>query len=146
MGAWCDTIFEPQSLTGIIDSTFRYIQYRVGMTSDTEFLTPVLDEVRFYWTYLGIEGGQESEEFSINAYPNPSPGSVSIIIPPAFIASTEILMYDISGKLVRRFTDLETNIIQWDCDDDSGREVPSGVYLIQGICGTQSFNVRFIKI
>jgi len=146
MGTWCDTIFEPQSLTGIIDSTFRYIQYRVGMTSDTEFLTPVLDEVRFYWTYLGIEGGGTGEEFSVSAYPNPSPGSVSIIIPPAFIAGTEILVYDITGKLVRRFSELETNIIQWDCDDESGGEVPSGVYLIQWISGDQSLSVRFVKI
>jgi len=146
MGAWCDTIFEPQGLTGIIDSTFRYIQYRVGITSDTEFVTPVLHEVRFYWTYLGIEGGETGEEFSVNAYPNPSNRSVSIIIPSSFTANTEILVYDISGKLVRRFSDIETNIIQWDCDDDTGREVPSGLYLIQGISGDQSLSVRFVKI
>ena len=146
MGAWCDTLFEPQSLTGVIDSTFRYIQYRVGMTSDTEYLTPVLEEVRFYWTFLGIEGGEGSEEFSVSAYPNPSPGSVSIMIPPAFIPDAEILVYDISGKLVRRFTDLETNVVQWDCCDESGREVPSGIYIIQGISEDQSLNMRFVKI
>jgi len=146
MGSWCDTIFEPQSLTGFIDSTFRYIQYRVGITSDTEFVTPVLHEIRFYWTYLGIEGGETGEDFSVSSYPNPSNRSVSITIPPSSIANTDILVYDISGKLVRRFTDLETNIIQWDCDDDSGREVPSGVYLIQGISGTQSLSVKFVKI
>ena len=48
MGVWCDTIFEPGSLAGYIDSTHRYIQYRVGMTTESRFGTPVLDEVRFY--------------------------------------------------------------------------------------------------
>jgi len=146
MGAWCDTIFEPQSLTGIIDSTFRYIQYRVGMTSDTEFLSPTLEQVRFFCTYLGIEGGEESTEFSISVHPNPSTGSVSIMTSPVLNGEAEICIYDISGKLVRRFGDLDTNIIQWDCDDESGREVPSGVYLIQGISGTQSLSMRFVKI
>jgi len=101
-----------------------------------------------YW--LSVEEEEQASpsegEPGLICYPNPSNGSVSIMIPPAFIASTEILVYDISGKLVRRFIDLETNIIQWDCDDESGREVPSGVYLIQGISGDQSLSVRFVKI
>lgn len=101
-----------------------------------------------YW--LTVEEEEQpspgEEEPGLICYPNPSNGSVSITIPPAFIANTDILVFDISGKLVRRFTDLETNIIQWDCDDDSGREVPSGVYLVQGISGEQVHTVRFVKL
>jgi len=101
-----------------------------------------------YW--LSVEEEEQAsppeEDSSLICYPNPSLGSVSIMMPLAFIANTDILVYDITGKLVRRFTDLETNVIQWDCDDESGREVPSGVYLIQGISGKQSLSVRFVKI
>ena len=146
MGAWCDTLFEPQSLTGLIDSTFRYIQYRVGMTSDTEFATPVLEEVRFYWTFLGIEGGEGSEEFDVTAWPNPASSSVTISFPVPFISSTEMLIYDVSGKLVRRFSSLETNTVQWDCTDETGVTVPSGLYLVQVHTGEESRTVRLVKI
>ena len=142
MGAWCDTLFEPQSLTGVIDSTFRYIQYRVGMTSDTEYLTPILEEVRFYWTFLGIEGGEGYEEFEVTACPNPASSSVNIAIPAPFIGSTEIFIYDISGKLIRSFSGLETNCMQWDCRDNSGNEIPSGLYLVQAISEEKSRTMR----
>jgi len=143
MGAWCDTIFEPQSLDF---GTDRYIQYRVWMTSDTEFVSPVLDEVRFYWTYLGIEGDVNPEDFMVSAYPNPSTGSVTIGIPAGFTPDAEILVYDLAGNLVRRFADLETNVIPWDCDDESGDQVPSGMYLIQAISGDQVRTMRLVRL
>ncbi|MEN8207708.1 MAG: FG-GAP-like repeat-containing protein, partial [Candidatus Fermentibacteria bacterium] len=101
MGVWCDTIFEPGSLAGYIDSTHRYIQYRVGMTTETRFGTPVLDEVRFYWSSMGIEGGSGGEEFVITAVPNPSAGGVSIVVPSLYAEDVELFVYDISGKIVR---------------------------------------------
>jgi hypothetical protein len=146
MGAWCDTIFEPGSLAGYIDSTHRYIQYRVGMTADNEFDTPVLDEVRFYWTYLGIEGGEGDIEFTIAAVPNPSMGAVSIIVPPPFAEDVQLLVYDISGKVVADLSEEEGSVFQWDCRDRSGSTVPSGIYIIQGIVGNRSTSVRFVKL
>lgn len=146
MGAWCDTIFQPQSLVGTIDSTHRYIQYRVGMTSDTAYVTPVLDDVRFYWTYLGIEGNEDIDEFNVTAFPNPASGSVSICIPAPFIGTAEILIYDLSGKIVRRFTDLETDVVHWDCDDESGNVTPSGLYLVRAISGSRSHTERLIRL
>ena len=146
MGAWCDTLFEPQNLTGVIDSTFRYIQYRVGMISDTEFATPVLEEVRFYWTFLGIEGGEGCEDLDVTVWPNPASSSVNISIPVPFISSTEILVYDVSGKLVRRFSDLETNTVQWDCCDSGGNQVPSGLYVVRAFSGDASRTARLIII
>jgi hypothetical protein len=101
-----------------------------------------------YW--LSVEEEEQvstsEEESSLICYPNPSNGSVSIMTSPALNGEAEICIYDISGKLVMRFTDLETNIVLWDCDDDSGREVPSGIYLIQGISGDQSLSVRVVKL
>ncbi len=146
MGNWCDTIFDPTSLFGIIDSTHRYIQYRVGMTAENEFDTPTLEEVRFYWTYLGIEGGEENIEFSVTAAPNPSMGAVSILVPPLFSEDVQLLVYDISGKVVADLSEGEGNVFQWDCRDSSGSTVPSGIYIIQGIVGERSTSARFVKL
>lgn len=146
MGAWCDTIFDPGSLAGYIDSTHRYIQYRVGMTTESRFGTPVLDEVCFYWDNMGIEGGEGDIEFTITAAPNPSTGSVSLIVPPLFAENVQLLVYDISGKVVADLSEGERNVFQWDCRDSSGSTVPSGMYIIQGTFGDRSTSVRFVKL
>ena len=129
-----------------IDSTHRYIQYKVGKTAEDGIVTPVLDEVRFYWTCLGIEGEEGTEEFSLTAFPNPSGGIVSIYVPPAFAEEIEILVYDISGKLVRNLSERDGSVFMWDCDDSSGNEAPSGLYIIQCIAGDRSQSVRFVKL
>jgi hypothetical protein len=146
MGVWCDTIFEPGSLAGYVDSTHRYLQYRVSMTSDSRFGTPVLDEVRFYWSNLGIEGGSIGEEFVITAVPNPSGGGVSIEVPSMYSEEVELLVYDLSGKLVRRLTERDGNSFFWDCSDSSGDDVPSGTYIIRGVAFERSASVRFVKL
>jgi len=146
MGAWCDTIFEPRSLAGYIDSTHRYIQYRVGMTTESRFGTPVLDEVRFYWSSMGIEGGSGGEEFVITAVPNPSAGGVSIIIPSLYAEDVEIFVYDLSGKVVRVLSERNGNIFMWDGRDSSGHEAPTGAYIIRGIVEDRSATVRFVKL
>ncbi|MFO8184455.1 MAG: T9SS type A sorting domain-containing protein, partial [Candidatus Aegiribacteria sp.] len=146
MGAWSDTIFAPRNLAGVLDSTHRYLQYRVGMTSETEFQSPILDEVGFYWTFLGIEGGEGTEEFSISAFPNPSAGSVSILVPPVFLEEAEMSVYDISGRFVRKLSETDGNVFAWDCRDPSGNEIPPGLYIVRGTAGGRSHSVRFVKI
>ncbi len=146
MGAWCDTIFEPGSLAGFIDSTHRYIQYRVGMTSDSRFGTPVLDQVYFYWSSMGIEGGSIIEEFVITAVPNPSVGGVSIVVPSLYAEDVELFVYDLSGKLVRKLSERDGSTFIWDGSDSSGHEAPSGTYIIRGIVEDRSATVRFVKL
>jgi len=146
MGAWCDTLFEPCSLEGYIDSTYRYIQYRVGMTSDNSFSTPVLDIVYFYWSDLGIEGSEGIEELSIIAVPNPSGSGVSLEVPSFYAGEVELLVYDLSGKLLSRITELDGSTYSWDCRDASGQEVPSGTYIIRAAYGERSATARFVKL
>ncbi len=146
MGSWCDTIFEPGSLAGYIDSTYRYIQYRVGMTAEDEFATPILDEVRFYWSNMGIEGGEVTEEFVITAVPNPSGGGVSIEVPSVYSEEVEILVYDISGKLIKKLNERDGSVFNWDGHDSSGSEIPSGIYIIRGVVEDRSVSVRFVKL
>ncbi|MCK5116897.1 MAG: T9SS type A sorting domain-containing protein [Candidatus Aegiribacteria sp.] len=146
MGVWCDTIFEPGSLTGYIDSTHRYIQYRLGMTTESRFGTPVLDEVRFYWSSMGIEGGSGGEEFVITAVPNPSAGGVSIVVPSLYAEDVELFVYDLSGKVVRVLAERNGSTFIWDGRDSSGHEAPTGTYIIRGVVEDRSATVRFVKL
>jgi hypothetical protein len=146
MGVWCDTIFEPGSLAGIIDSTHRYIQYRVGMTTESRFGTPVLDEVRFYYSSMGIEGGEFGEEFVITAVPNPSAGGVSILVPSLYAENVELFVYDLSGKVIRVLSERNESTFIWGGRDSSGHEAPTGTYIIRGVVEDSSASVRFVKL
>ncbi len=146
MGVWCDTIFEPGSLEGYIDSTHRYIQYRVSMTSSSGFISPVLDEVRFYWSNLGIEGGGEHVDFSITTVPNPTAGGITVAVPAAFAEDTELFVYDITGKLVMELTESDGSVFHWDGCDSSGNELPAGTYVVRGVVENRSDSVKFVKL
>jgi len=146
MGAWCDTIFEPGSLAGYVDSTYRFIQYRVGMTSDSRFGTAVLDAVYIYWSAMGIEDGEGMLEFAIIAVPNPSGSGISIEVPSAYIEGVELFVYDLSGKLVQKLSQRNESTFMWDCHDSSGHEVPAGTYIIRAVFEDRSTSVRFVKL
>ncbi|MGB9720847.1 MAG: T9SS type A sorting domain-containing protein [bacterium] len=60
-----------------------------------------------------------------------------------------IKIYDISGRLVKSFnhlTNCSFNQIAWSGDDDSGRPVPAGVYLVKITDGDRSAVLRVVKI
>ena len=101
-----------------------------------------------YW--LSVEEEEQAsspvEGPSLVCYPNPSPGAVNIVFPDTFASNSEILVYDISGKMVRRFSNLDSGVVQWDCEDGSGIDVPSGVYLIQAISENRQEITWFVKL
>jgi len=117
------------------------------MTAEVEYTSPVLDEIRVYWSNLGIEEGEGALEFTVDVFPNPSGGAVSIRVPPLFSSEAEIRVYDIAGKLVRRLSSgMDGNVLQWDCTDDFGASIPSGLYIVQGTAEDRSASVRFVKL
>jgi ligand-binding sensor domain-containing protein len=67
----------------------------------------------------------------IKVYPNPVvfplKGQVQIV---GLVAGCEIKIFSVAGKLVRNFEAQGGNIAYWDGNDDSGRALPSGVYII----------------
>ena len=70
-------------------------------------------------------------EFNITVYPNPFKDIVSIELDKMMAAHT-VFITDISGKTVKRIH-LEkasgfTRVIKWNGMDDSGSELPSGIY------------------
>ncbi len=58
----------------------------------------------------------------------------------------ELLVYDLSGKIVRVLTERNGNSFIWDGCDSSGHEAPSGTYIIRGIVEEKSATVRFVKL
>jgi hypothetical protein len=67
-----------------------------------------------------------------NAYPNPSSDNVIIRCRIPDRANAELLIWDISGRIVRRIgvrpSDSELAEVSWDGTDGSGNRLPSGTY------------------
>jgi len=64
--------------------------------------------------------------------PNPAVGQVSIAFSLSGRSEVKILVYDVSGKLVRKLVEGEYDggyyVVRWDLRDERGHEIPSGVY------------------
>ncbi|MBD3278505.1 MAG: T9SS type A sorting domain-containing protein [Candidatus Aegiribacteria sp.] len=115
------------------------------MTADTAFQTPILDEVRIYWTNLGIEGDGEDIEFSLEVFPNPSAGAVNVAVPAFFAEGVSLDIYDLAGRHLRSL-DSDSNVFQWDGRDSSGNTLPSGVYIVRGRFEARTVSARVLKL
>lgn len=79
---------------------------------------------------------------SIKIFPNPFIDKVEITKNSAI---NHLTIYDISGKLVKSFTDLSKKIV-WDGKDNQGQTVPNGVYFLELQTNHTSLTHRVIKL
>jgi hypothetical protein len=103
MGDWSDTITSPQALAGYVDDGAQYFQYRAFLGTGNAAVTPSLNEITISWNpILGVEDGSTPasiELLPISPNPASGPASVGFALPDP--ASVELLVFDISGKLVQ---------------------------------------------
>ena len=101
MGSWCDTLYSPCSLEGILVDEERYIQYRAILETSDLDTTAVLHEVTLSWNPLGIQGEGLPQTFELlSVYPNPSSGSPTVTFAIPECSSVGISIYDLSGRMV----------------------------------------------
>jgi flagellar hook assembly protein FlgD len=58
----------------------------------------------------------------------------------------QLMVYDITGRLIRSLSDREGSSFTWDGLDASGADVPTGTYLIQGAVDGQVSSVRVVRL
>ncbi|MEO0074523.1 MAG: T9SS type A sorting domain-containing protein [candidate division WOR-3 bacterium] len=83
-----------------------------------------------------------NNHFNVNISPNPFTSKINIK------NNSEInflKIYDISGKLVKSFTNASTQII-WDGENNQGQIVPNGVYLLELQSNNNKITRRVIKL
>lgn len=76
--------------------------------------------------------------------PNPFIGSVTISLDGAVLAE-RIEVLDLSGRRVRRWTPSQASV-QWDGRDDSGRDVPPGLYRVRAFGADGVSEGRLVRI
>ena len=71
---------------------------------------------------------------TIRCSPNPAGDNVSLTFNLDQRTSTEVGIFDVTGRLVRnlyRGSLDSSSLLQWDTRSDQGKEVPSGVYFVK---------------
>ena len=84
----------------------------------------------------GVSGpSPEAQRLQVLTAPNPSAGGVVIRCLLPLRALTTLVLFDASGRVVRRLHEgelpAEETPFSWDGRDDAGRAVPAGVYLVK---------------
>ncbi|MBD3369978.1 T9SS type A sorting domain-containing protein, partial [Candidatus Fermentibacteria bacterium] len=142
LGAWSDPIQSQGSLAGYMDSTHRFMQYRVHMESPERSGTPFIDRVVFYYSNLGVEEEEEGS-FLLQVVPNPSAGSATVRFELLEEADVELGIYDLAGRLVRipakgpHSSGLHEVVVS---------DLPSGVYVARLRAGGQLVSERFAVV
>lgn len=84
------------------------------------------------------------------AYPNPFNPATSVLIDLGHPARVQVDVFDLTGKLIRSLISEDlvqgSHNISWDGRDGSGKESPTGIYLIKASLGSQSFSQRAILL
>ena len=99
---------------------------------------------------MSVETFPAADVFVIDAIcPNPFRSSTTIHFSLEKSSSTNITVYDFSGKLIKHLADTKLpagmHKITWHGDDDGGSDVTSGIYLLKMTVNKQSVVRKLIK-
>ncbi|HPK82621.1 MAG TPA: FlgD immunoglobulin-like domain containing protein [Candidatus Syntrophosphaera sp.] len=85
----------------------------------------------------------------VNCYPNPFRGSVQVNWSTKAAQPAELLICNIHGQVVKRFRYMllqsGEHSLYWDGNDEQGRQVSSGVYLLRLRSGNESRTVKILR-
>jgi hypothetical protein len=102
----------------------------------------------FDHNYLGIEDdspGSAEPQLVMNSSCNPFSSSVTITCEGEALPG-QLMVYDITGRLIRSLSDSEGSSFLWDGRDGTGADVPTGTYLIQGAVAGRVSSVRVVRL
>lgn len=104
MGNWSEILYAPSDLSSILADTASYFQYRVLLNTDDPLVTPVLHSVEVTWNPAGNIPEVGANHSWTATVQSPSSGGVNVILDSEKVTQTEILIYDLSGRLACRWS------------------------------------------
>jgi len=106
-------------------------------------------EVLYNAAGAGVEAIAAPAPGELRAFPNPCAGSATILLGPGGAPGARLNIYDVAGRLVRRFAvppeaGAGTRAVTWDGRDAAGRRTSAGVYF--GRLEPGSGEVRIVRM
>jgi hypothetical protein len=102
----------------------------------------------FDHNWLGVEDdstGADEPPLALSSSCNPFSSSVTVTSEGPSLPG-QLMVYDITGRLIRSLSDRQGSSFLWDGRDGSGSEIPTGTYLIQGAVDGQVTSIRVVKL
>ncbi|MFI5372039.1 MAG: FlgD immunoglobulin-like domain containing protein [Candidatus Eisenbacteria bacterium] len=137
--------------TGIERYSARQQGYGYGAALDVPRMRALVDSLITHATGVG-DPGAPAPEATLLATPNPFRDRTRIdaAIPSAGASAIEISVLDLAGRrvatLATRGPDAGHAQTTWDGHDDTGRALPTGVYLIRAQAGGLHFTRRIVLL
>lgn len=106
-------------------------------------------DVRAYASGTGATEPEVPPASGLRVTPNPSAGTVTVLLPEAFRSSPEVTVLDLSGRLVGSLrTDAagDPAMVAWDGCDASGGTVPAGTYVLQVVSGSRRTQTLLVRL
>ena len=142
MGPWSDTLSVPCSLEGILADGEQYVQYRAILGTSAAGITPVLHEMMLAWNTLGIPGDTGPDSFELLPFcPNPSRSAPSVKFCLPEVASVELFIFDVTGRMV---STIPAEMYPPGYHSIMLDEFSPGLYFCQIICGDYSMTRRLV--
>ncbi len=103
----------------------------------------------FDHNWVGVGEGEglppETADFSLHHSGNPFAESITITCEGSLVPS-QLVVYDISGRIVRSLFSTGADTFLWDGRDSSGEELPAGTYEVRGASGGRLASLRAVKL
>ena len=118
---------------GFYDVTATLAGYEIQLFEDIEILygTETTLDITMYETSIG-DTETTFETILLYSHPNPFGEQIEICYQLSALSPVQLTIYDISGHQVKTLVDGEQSAgdqsMIWNGTDDSGREVPAGIY------------------
>ena len=100
MGPWSAWLTGPTSLAGLLESTDRYIQYKMSFTTSNPWIAPKLHDITFLWSVTGISIDPTPTDPLVLLGPNPVHGSFQLGFHLPSAGQADLRIYDLSGREV----------------------------------------------
>jgi len=155
-----DFIIAPYTAYDYTDEDPEDLSYLVAASNDEGDLFIAYSEIdmslpgdwiRLGWldhNYLGIGGdssGVAQPALDLAPSCNPFSSSVTITCEGASLPG-QLMVYDITGRLIRSLSDRQGSSFTWDGRDASGTETPTGTYIIQGAIDGQATSIKMVRL
>jgi microcystin-dependent protein len=131
-----------------IHSTFIFGALRNGTYNKTELMATYMD---YLGSTIGIEELTDNCIYDVSVFPNPASDNVNFHFTLLHTGKVNIKIYNTAGQLVRRLIDEElpqdSHRIIWNSEDDLGRTVSNGCYIVKIKTGVETINkvIVFVK-
>lgn len=134
---------------GVVDSEGNlYLIYSAGWTEPVFGRYPTFGWFDHNYLPQGVGGEAPSagqNAFALSPSCNPFSSSVTLTCSGPSLPG-QLMVYDITGRLIQSLSDRQGSCFIWDGRDGSGGQVPTGTYIIQGAVDGQVSSIRLVKL